>query len=89
MPWWNLPETMRAAAGVAALWPSSTAAAAAVFGRCADAYFAHFVKPGLGMLPLQTRAADGVPIDVIPAMPDADPLYHVGLTLIDVFEWEA
>ena len=32
----------------------------------------------------QTRAADGNPVDAIPATSDADPGYHTGLSLIDV-----
>ena len=46
--------------------------------------YQHYVRPDLNHLPIQTRGADGRPIDVIPAMPDADPLYHTGLSLIDV-----
>ena len=85
MPWWNLPETIRAASFLMALLPGAdlkplTEAACA----CHRATMKHYARPNLHYLPLQTRDADGRPIDVIPAMPDADPLYHTGLSLIDV-----
>lgn len=85
MPWWNLPETLRAAAELMVLVPDTNReplAEAAL--ACHHASMTHYARSDLNHLPLQTRAADGRPIDVIPAMPDADPLYHTGLSLIDV-----
>lgn len=85
MPWWSLPEAMRAAALLARLAPghpgrdqvlaAGDACAAALFGRYRSAV------PGIFV---QTRDARGEVVDVVPATPDADPGYHTGLCLIDV-----
>ena len=82
MPWWPLPETMRAAALVAALFPETAAQAIAIFRRCHQA-FARYINPAVGHMAYQTRGADGKPVDAIPAVPDADPGYHTGLSMID------
>lgn len=84
MPWWPLPEAMRAAVLLLRLAPDhprrtelATAAAA-----CAQALFGPFRSPIRGLF-LQTRDSRGNPSPVIPATPDADPGYHTGLCLID------
>ena len=84
MPWWPLPETMRAAALLLQLAPDhprhrDIASAAA---DCARALFGPFRSPVPGLF-LQTRDARGEPSAAIPATPDADPGYHTGLCLID------
>jgi hypothetical protein len=84
MPWWPLPETMRAAALLLRLAPDhprrgEIVAAAA---DCARALFGPFRSPVSGLF-LQTRDARGEPSLAVPATPDADPGYHTGLCLID------
>ena len=84
MPWWNLPETLRAAAFVLEMSPDhprrkEVAAAAA---ECAAALFGPFRSPVPGIF-AQTRNVAGEAVPVVPATPDADPGYHTGLALID------
>jgi len=88
MPWWNLPETMRAAAGVA-LWAEGDqrAGALAVAAKCSNAFMSKFLRPDLHLMAYQTIGADGRPVATIPATPDADPGYHTGLSIIDYLDW--
>ena len=86
MPWWNLPETVRAGAELTALYPSHRAADAVkhktrlAFKAFCDRFL---MQNGFGC---QTRAEDGSIINVIPAVSDADPGYHTNLSLIDVLQ---
>ena len=84
MPWWNLPETLRAALlchNVAAAETRQTCLA--IFAACHNAFLGQFVRHEVHLMAIQTRAADGSVIDVIPATADADPGYHTGLSLLD------
>ena len=83
MPWWNLPETVRAGAQLLRLYPGcQTAAIASRTGECMQAFMQGFLqKNGFGC---QTRDAEGKIIQVIPAVSDADPGYHTNLSLMDV-----
>ena len=88
MPWWNLPETMRAAAGVAVwLKGEQRAKALAIAGKCSNAFMSKFLRPDLHLMAYQTIGADGKPVATIPATPDADPGYHTGLSIIDYLDW--
>ncbi|MFT5377084.1 MAG: mannose/cellobiose epimerase-like protein (N-acyl-D-glucosamine 2-epimerase family) [Candidatus Latescibacterota bacterium] len=84
MPWWNLPETIRAAA--LCLLSVEDAAQKALCLRilrdCHNA-FREFTRPDLHLMAYQTRNISGQPVDAIPATADADPGYHTGLSLID------
>ncbi|MEI6165645.1 MAG: AGE family epimerase/isomerase [bacterium] len=84
MPWWPLPEAMRAAALLLRLAPDHPRRAelAAAAADCARSLFGPFRSPVSGLF-LQTRDSRGEPSRVIPATPDADPGYHTGLCLID------
>lgn len=84
MPWWNLPETIRAAAYclVAAEEAETEAICLRVFTDAHNA-FREYVRPDLYLMAYQTRDANGRPVDLIPATADADPGYHTGLSLID------
>ena len=85
MPWWNLPETIRAAAFclVSTTNEHQRATCLRIWRECHNA-FRRFTRPDLHLMAYQTRAADGNPVDAIPATSDADPGYHTGLSLIDV-----
>jgi hypothetical protein len=87
MPWWNLPETIRAAAyGLASAQDDAEKTLCRrVFRDCHNAFLG-FVRPDLHLMAYQTRDAAGRPVSVIPATADADPGYHTGLSLIDVIE---
>ena len=82
MPWWSLPETIRAAAEMLEFAPESTPAMLKIIEQCSVAFLEKFVNPAVHSMAYQTRGADGRPADVIPATPDADPGYHTGLSLI-------
>jgi len=85
MPWWNLPETMRAAIFAAAAAPSlrTRRVCLDVARKCSNAFLAHYVNPRVHGMAYQTRNAAGRPVHTIPATPDLDPGYHTGLSLID------
>lgn len=87
LPWWNLPETMRSAAYC---WrvtkdDADRQMCLNILADCHNA-FTRFVRPGVHLMAVQTRAATGEAVDVIPASADADPGYHTGLSIIDMLE---
>lgn len=86
LPWWNLPETMRAAAFCKKVvtQPRDVLVCDDVFRQCHNAFTTYFVRPDLHLMAYQTITESGDPIDVIPATSDADPGYHTGLSIIDV-----
>lgn len=85
MPWWNLPETMRAAAEVMELFPQHKMfnEVKRVLVLCSNSYFNNYINPKVALMAYQTIDKNGKPIDIIPATPDADPGYHTGLSIID------
>ena len=87
MPWWNLPETIRAAALCMPLAQSDDERQLClrVLSSCHNA-FREFVRPDLHLMAYQTRDACGLPVAAIPATADADPGYHTGLSLLDAID---
>jgi hypothetical protein len=85
MPWWNLPETMRAAmfSAGAARDPQTRQACLDVVRLSSNAFLARYINPKVYRMAYQTLDASGKPIKVIPATPDLDPGYHTGLSIID------
>jgi len=85
MPWWSLPETMRAAVELLALAPNTSyrKEIMAIIADCSNAFAGRFINYDVHMMAYQTRNATGNVVDVIPATPDADPGYHTGLSIID------
>ncbi len=88
MPWWSLPEAMRAAAYCWRFAQSDAdrTGALRVLSACHHAFAHHFVRPELYYNAYQTRDENGQPVHVIPATADADPGYHTGLSIIDMLE---
>jgi hypothetical protein len=88
MPWWSLPETIRAAllAVEAAETTAERKACLEVFHKCHNDFTQHYILPDRHLTAVQTRNFEGQPVPVVPATPDADPGYHTGLSLIDAFE---
>ncbi|MDP6777092.1 MAG: AGE family epimerase/isomerase [Candidatus Latescibacteria bacterium] len=86
MPWWSLPEAMRAAVFCVRVAESDRDRKMCLrtFGLCHNAFTEHFVRPDLHLMAYQTRSVTGDVAQVIPATADADPGYHTGLSLIDV-----
>jgi len=93
MPWWSLPETMRAAALVAQVRKASGdddgSEWEAVFIKCWRAFTENFVRPDRGFLAWQCLDAEGNVSSAIPATPDLDPAYHTGLSLLGCLPWLA
>jgi mannose/cellobiose epimerase-like protein (N-acyl-D-glucosamine 2-epimerase family) len=85
MPWWSLPETIRAGLGAAATAASEEARAAClgIAAQCHNALVKHYVRPDVHLMAVKLRDAAGHVSDIVPAYPDADPGYHTALSLID------
>ena len=88
MPWWNLPETMRAAAELMVLYPNCDGRDDIIEAlvACSNGFMRSFVNPDVHLMAYQTVDRTGKPVDVIPASPDAGPGYHTGLSLIDMLD---
>jgi mannose/cellobiose epimerase-like protein (N-acyl-D-glucosamine 2-epimerase family) len=87
LPWWNLPETMRAAVRAAAVSDDAPDEDRLldIARVCSNDYFAYYINPENMLFPYQTRSGrTGEVIDVAPAIPEGDPLYHTNLALIDM-----
>jgi mannose/cellobiose epimerase-like protein (N-acyl-D-glucosamine 2-epimerase family) len=81
MPWWSLPETIRAAALATEF--AGDDSLADILVAAAEAFLGNYLNPAAHNMAYQTRNAAGAVVPVIPATPDADPGYHTGLSLID------
>lgn len=88
MPWWNLPETLRAGAELLLFCPEMDCRSEILRGirDCSNGFFRSFVNPKVHLMAYQTIDRGGRPVDVVPATPDADPGYHTGLSIIDFLE---
>jgi hypothetical protein len=88
LPWWNLPETMRAAAYCRHIAEDGETEkrCLAILRDCHNVFVQHYVRPDLHLMAYQTRAENGEPIAVIPATAYADPGYHTGLSVIDLLD---
>ena len=88
MPWWSLPETLRAIALVEELNGCARWSEWGLkwFDTCMQSFSRNFRVPSACKIPVQTIDANGRPIAVIPATPDLDPGYHTGLSLIDCYD---
>lgn len=87
MPWWNLPETMRAAvrAHAATSDPQVRKDVLECYRLSHNAYFEHFLNRDKMLFPCQTRSgATGQVVNKVPAVPEGDPLYHTNLSLLDM-----
>lgn len=89
MPWWSLPETMRAALGCYKILQDKADRSFCMkaYSLCHNSLLKNYIKEDSpGLLAVQTRDKKGKIVDIIPAVPDADPGYHTGLALIDCLE---
>ncbi len=84
MPWWSLPETVRAGMEMRHFPFKDKAALVFRAGQAFQAFTQGFLQPsGFGC---QTRDENGRIVNVIPAVSDADPGYHTNLSPIDAME---
>jgi mannose/cellobiose epimerase-like protein (N-acyl-D-glucosamine 2-epimerase family) len=89
MPWWNLPETMRAAAWCAKVTreEKTRQECLELLARCHNAYFRQYPNPANMLFPFQTLSGTtGKVVDKVPAVPEGDPLYHTNLALLEMLD---
>ncbi|MFA6505851.1 MAG: AGE family epimerase/isomerase [Treponemataceae bacterium] len=84
MPWWSLPETMRAAVECLVVSQSEEERAflRSAYARSWNALTGNYLTEAGKGLCVQTRDGTGKISDAVPAVPDADPCYHTGLSLL-------
>ncbi len=88
MPWWPLPETLRAAAAVLNFCATTSHrdSILKILQRCCNDFMLKYVNPNVHLMAIQMRDESGRSVDAIPATPDADPAYHTGLSVIDFID---
>jgi hypothetical protein len=88
MPWWSLPETIRAALAAWRVAESdeSHRTSLEILARSHNAFVMHYMRSETHLMAVKVRNARGDIIDVVPAYPDADPGYHTALSLIDALD---
>jgi mannose/cellobiose epimerase-like protein (N-acyl-D-glucosamine 2-epimerase family) len=89
MPWWNLPETLRAAALClkSAKSEQEKELYRKIMRTASNAYFQNYINTHNGLFPFQTRSGtNGKVIPVAPAVPEGDPLYHSNLALLEMVD---
>ena len=89
MPWWNLPETMRAAIRAVEVADDDPTRQQCleIVRICHNAYFANYPNRDNMLFPYQTISGrTGQVIDKVPAVPEGDPLYHTNLALLDMLD---
>ena len=82
MPWWNLPETFRSASVLSKLYPEYAEKFSGVASEVRKFMLDGYVQSN-GFC-CQMRDENGRIVNVIPAVPDADPGYHTNLCLMPV-----
>jgi hypothetical protein len=89
MPWWNLPETMRAAVRAYEVSDDEPVRTRClqIVQQCHNAYFQHYLNRDKMLFPYQTISGrTGKVLDQVPAVPEGDPLYHTNLALLDMLD---
>ena len=88
MPWWSLPETIRAALAAWRVVKSdeSRQTCLDILARSHNAFVTHYVRPQTYLMAVKVRDARGAVLDLMPSYPDADPGYHTALSLIDALD---
>ncbi len=88
MPWWSLPETMRAAIQCfgSDVNIELSYTAREIFAKCSNAFIKKYIVKDNYHLAYQTLDDKGRPADIIPAVPDLDPGYHTCLSLMDCID---
>lgn len=83
LPWWPLPEAMRAAVESCRAAPRERRGDfARLAADCSNAFLRYYVRPDVHLWAVQTLDGDGCVSQKIPATPDADPGYHTGVSII-------
>ncbi|MFI4911955.1 MAG: hypothetical protein ACIAQZ_09850 [Sedimentisphaeraceae bacterium JB056] len=86
MPWWVLPETMRAATYCMDICSEfEREQCEKILQLCSESFKGGYVLSGNGFQ-YQTLSKYGEPKMSIPATPDLDPGYHTGLSFVDMLK---
>jgi hypothetical protein len=84
MPWWSLPETIRAAAYIYLIAPEvQKREVLSILAEASNVFLDRYINSDVHCMAYQTLDESGNPIRVVPATSDADPGYHTGLSIID------
>lgn len=83
MPWWSLPETIRAANFANYYSSQNDRTFEKIFIKSSNAFAKYYLNENLFCMAYQTLNENAKVIKTIPATPDADPGYHTNLSLID------
>ncbi len=84
MPWWALPETLKAAAHIYTIAPEKQKTEIlSIIAEASNTFLSRYINPGVHCMAYQTLDESGNPIRAIPATPDADVGYHTGLSIIN------
>ena len=84
MPWWSLPETLRATLEAGRLTSNQAAEPLREIAvNASNAFIRGYVRSDVHLMAVQALKDDGAVSTAIPATPDADPAYHTGLSIID------
>ncbi|AQQ69900.1 hypothetical protein SMSP2_00234 [Limihaloglobus sulfuriphilus] len=85
MPWWSLPETIRAALLCMNLPAGNNLGDELenIFIKSHNAFINNYINSSKNLLAYQTIDENALPVNVIPAVPDLDPNYHTGLSLLE------
>lgn len=89
MPWWNLPETFRAAMRMYFVLndKNEKEQMLKIALQVSSDYFTNYLNPRLMFFPFRTRdGSNGMVVDIMPVVPEADPLYHTNLAFLDIKE---
>ncbi|MDD2231704.1 MAG: hypothetical protein PHT39_04775 [Sphaerochaetaceae bacterium] len=88
MPWWAVPETMRALVLTEKLCSSDafTSWAQRQYLRCLKAFKKYYFDASPSPIAVQTIDTEGKAVAVIPATPDLDPGYHTGLSFMTCYD---
>lgn len=84
MPWWSLPETIRAAAYTYRIASEDQKKdIMSILADTSNVFLKRYINDKVYCMAYQTLDEFGSPIHMVPATPDADPGYHTGLSIID------
>lgn len=86
MPWWGIPEAIRASLLISELVPEIRDEAVRLSDELIAGFDKWYFTQSDSGIAIQTIDPDGNPVAIIPATPDLDPGYHTGLSLISSYD---
>lgn len=84
MPWWSLPEAIRAAIEASRIvGKNEQSSIIEIAKKCYNSFITYYVKRSLNLMAIPSVDKNGCISNFYPATPDMDPGYHTGLCFID------